>query len=145
MEALEKMLIERECERLVMQYCHYVDHDEGSKIADLFTADAECKLTQVAMKGQDKIRQIFQKREDNKGRKSRHVCTNLLIDVVSPEEAYGTVYIILYFHDGEPERERSTTDCLQKLGEYRDRFVKTAEGWRFASREMVANFWRPAE
>ena len=145
MEALEKMLIERECERLVTQYCHFVDQDEASKIADLFTADAECKLTQIAMTGQDNIRKAFQKREDNKGRKSRHVCTNLLIDVVSPTEAFGTVYIILYFQDGEPGRERSTTDCLQKLGEYRDRFVKTPAGWRFARREMVAHFWRPAD
>ena len=73
---------------------------------------------------------------------SRHVCTNFLIDVISESEAVGTVYMTLYFHDGEAGRELSPTDCLQKLGEYRDRFVKTEEGWRFAYREVVTNFIR---
>jgi hypothetical protein len=51
----------------------------------------------------------------------------------------------LYFHDDEPGRPTSPTDCLQKLGEYQDRFVKTDDGWRFAYREVVSNFWRTAE
>ena len=35
----ERHAIERECERLVAQYCHYVDHGEAAKIADLFSED----------------------------------------------------------------------------------------------------------
>lgn len=142
MELIEKLLIERECERLVNRYCHYVDHGEAAKIADLFIEDAICRLTRVTMNGREQIRQGFQRRQDNTGRMSRHVCSNLLIDVISPVEAVGTVYITLYYHDGEPGRETSPTDCLQKLGEYRDRFVKTDAGWRFARREMTAEFWR---
>ena len=142
MEDTEKMLIERECERLVTQYCHFVDHDEATRIADLFAEDGVCDLTQVSWTGRDRIRKGFQGRENNKKRMSRHVCNNLLIDVIRPTEAVGTVYITLFFHDGEPGRETSPTDCLQKLGEYKDRFVKTEEGWRFARREMTANFWR---
>ena len=98
------------------------------------------------MTGREQIRNGFQRRQDNKGRMSRHVCNNLLIDFISETEAVGSVYITLYFHDGEPGRESSSpTDCLQKLGEYRDRFVKTKDGWRFARREMVVNFLRSSE
>jgi hypothetical protein len=137
--------IERECERLMYQYCHFVDHDEASKIADLFTEDGIWKNVKATWTGRDEIRAGFQRREDNKGRMSRHVCTNALIDVISETEATGIVYMSLYFHDGEPGRPTSPTDCLQKLGEYQDRFVKTADGWRFARREVVSNFWRTAE
>ena len=138
----KKLEIERECERLIAQYCHYVDHGEASNIADLFTEDGVWTNVNVTMAGRDGIRNGFQKRQDNKGRMSRHVCTNALIDVINEHEANGTVYLSLYFHDGEPGRERSPTDCLQKLGEYRDSFVKTGEGWRFARREVVTHFWR---
>ena len=89
MEDTEKMLIERECERLVTQYCHFVDHDEATRIADLFAEDGVCDLTQVSWTGRDRIRKGFQGRENNKKRMSRHVCNNLLIDVISPTEAVG--------------------------------------------------------
>jgi len=138
----EKYEIERECERLIALYCHYVDHDEAARIADLFTEDGVWFNVNVTMTGRDEIRNGFQKRQDNKGRMSRHVCTNTLIDVVSDTEAFGVVYLSLYYHDAEPGRDISPTDCLQKLGEYQDHFIKTDEGWCFARREVVANFWR---
>ncbi len=144
MDIANKIEIERACERLIYEYCYLVDHDEAAKIADLFTEDGIWINVNVTMKGREGIRSGFQKRQDNKGRMSRHVCTNVLVDVISEQSARATVYMSLYFHDAEPGRERSPTDCLQKLGEYRDEFVKTGNGWRFARREVVSNFWRDA-
>ena len=142
MNFLKKLEIEHEIERLIAQYCHYVDHDEAVKIADLFTEDGVWRNVNVTMNGRDQIRSGFQKRQDNTGRKSRHVCNNNLIEIINEHEATATVYLSLYFHDGEPGRERSPTDCLQKLGEYQDRYVKTDAGWRFANREVVTHFWK---
>jgi hypothetical protein len=142
MELLKRIEIERECERLMVQYCHFVDHDEAAKIAGLFIEDGVWKSVDVTMEGRARILQGFQKRQDNKRRMSRHVCNNVLIDVISETEAVGVVYINLYFHDGEEGRPHSTTDCLQKLGEYRDQFVKTDQGWLFARREIFVNFYK---
>lgn len=145
MNAEQRLLIERDCERLITQYCHFVDHDDAAKIADLFTEDGRWWNVNASWDGQEAIRAGFQRRQDNKRRMSRHVCTNVLIDVISDSEARGVTYMSLYFHDGEPGRETSPTDCLQKLGEYRDEFVKTDNGWRFRRREVVSNFWRDAD
>ena len=145
MKFSKRHAIERECERLIMQYCHFVDHGEASRIADLFTEDGRWWNVNASWDGQQEIREGFQLRQNNKGRMSRHVCTNVLIDVLSETEATGVTYMSLYFHDGDPERETSPTDCLQKLGEYRDEFVKTDIGWRFRCREVVSNFWRATD
>ena len=145
MDIAQTIEIERECERLIAKYCHFVDHDEATRVAELFTENGVWKNVNVTMTGRDGIRSGFQKRQDNRGRMSRHVCTNALIDVISETEAKGTVYMSLYYHDGEAGRETSPTDCLQKLGEYRDQFIKTDEGWRFEYREVVSNFWRTNE
>lgn len=144
MELLEKIEIERECERLVTKYCHYVDHGEAAKIADLFTEDGVWQSAKTTMTGRDQVRKGFQRRQDNKGRMSRHVCNNLLIDVISATEATGTVYLTLYRHDGETERPFSPLEGPLKVGEYRDRFLKTKEGWRFARREILVNFGDPS-
>jgi ketosteroid isomerase-like protein len=145
MDIIEKMVIERECERLVTLYCHYVDHGEAAKIADLFTEDGTWKSPEITMAGRDQIRAGFQGRQDRKERMSRHVCNNLLVHIVNENEATGTVYITLYRHDGKEGRSFSPLNGPEMVGEYQDRYLKTKEGWRFASRKVFVDFLKIPE
>jgi hypothetical protein len=140
MESLDQLLIERECERLVTAYCHYVDHGEAEKIADLFSDDGIWRGPGVEMNGIEEVRKGFAARQANAGRMSRHVCNNLLINVVDEDNATGTVYLTLYRHDGDVQRRTSPLEGPELVGEYRDRFVRTAAGWRFAERDTMVSF-----
>jgi hypothetical protein len=142
MNPMDRMLIERECERLVTLYCHYVDHGEAAKIADLFTDDGVWRGPGIEMNGIEKVRKGFAARQANAARMSRHVCNNLLIDVVDEDNATGTVYLTLYRHDGEEGRHTSPLEGPVLVGEYRDRFLRTAAGWRFAERQIEVSFVR---
>lgn len=142
MEAIDRLSIERECERLVAAYCHYVDHGEAKRIADLFSVDGVWKGPEVTMEGREQLQQGFGQREANASRMSRHVCTNLLVDVIDEDHAEGTVYLTLYRHDGPEGRRLSPLEQPEMVGEYRDKFVRTAEGWRFAHREIEISFLR---
>ncbi|MCH8850460.1 MAG: nuclear transport factor 2 family protein [Chloroflexi bacterium] len=73
---------------------------------------------------------------------SRHVCNDFLLNIIDEDHAEGTVYLTLYRHDGEPGRRLSPLEGPQMVGEYRDRFVRTSEGWRFAHREIEISFLR---
>jgi hypothetical protein len=140
MDDLQRLLIERECERLVTRYCHHVDHGEAAKIADLFSEDGVWAAPGVRMGGRQQLLKGFGAREANTARMSRHVCNNLLLDVIDEDHAEGTVYLTLYRHEGEEERKISPLKGPALVGEYRDRFVRTANGWRFAERRIVVNF-----
>jgi hypothetical protein len=139
-DEIEKMLIERACERLVTEYCHFVDHGEAARIAGQFTDDGVWASAAVAYTGREAIERSFSRRQDNVKRMSRHVCNNLLIDVIDENNASGVVYLTLYRHDGEPGRPLSPSDVPNVIGEYRDTFVRTADGWRFKRREIHASF-----
>jgi len=140
MDDAERMLIERACARLVTQYCHLVDHGEASRIADLFTDDGVWASPENTMTGRAEIARGFSARERNQRRMSRHVCNNLLVDVESETAASGVVYLTLYRHDGEEGRATSPVGAPALVGEYRDAFEKTADGWRFKRREIVVSF-----
>lgn len=142
MDELEKMLIERACERLVTEYCHVIDHGEASRVANLFAADGVWVSFEQTMDGRDAIASGFGKRQANTGRISRHVCCNLLIDVIDADNAKGVVYLTLYRDDGDPKRTVSPSAVPTVVGEYRDQFVRTAEGWRFKRREVRTSFLR---
>lgn len=145
MDALERLTIERDCERLVTDYCHYVDHGEAARIADLFTDDGVWESPEVTMKGRQELLRGFGARQANPQRMSRHVCNNFRLNVIDTNLAEGVVYLTLYRHDGEEGRRTSALEGPVLVGEYRDRFVRTADGWRFAEREIEVSFLRGGE
>ena len=99
MDQNEKLLIERECERLVTAYCHYVDHGEAERIAELFSEDGVWTSAEATMDGREAIRKAMAVRQANVARMSRHVCNNFLLDIIDADHAEGTVY--LYFRNKE--------------------------------------------
>ncbi|MBV9542295.1 MAG: nuclear transport factor 2 family protein, partial [Alphaproteobacteria bacterium] len=123
----------------------FVDHGEAERVAELFEDDGVWASPENTMTGVAKIRAGFRQRQDNIARMSRHVCCNLLIDVVDADHASGTVYLTLYRHDGEPTRRTSPSAAPAIVGEYRDQFVRTSGGWRFARREIAVSFVAPQE
>lgn len=144
MDLTETLAIERECARLVTAYCHFVDHGEAARVADLFSEDGVWKSPEVTMQGREQLQQGFARRQANVERLSRHVCNNLLLDVIDRDHAEGTVYLTLYRHDGEKGRNISPLEQPELVGEYRDSFVRTEDGWRIANREIAVSFLRGA-
>jgi hypothetical protein len=94
------------------------------------------------MQGREQLRKGFGAREANTARMSRHVCNNLLLQVIDDDHAEGTVYLTLYRHDGEEGRRVSPLEGPVLVGEYRDHFVRTEEGWRFEERRIFTSFLR---
>lgn len=144
MDAIERMLIERACERLVVQFCHYVDHGEAQRIADLFSEDGVWSVPGIStLTGQAELRAGLGERQAKQSRVARHVCSNVLIDVLDEDTAEGVAYVANYRHDRGPEEndtDLAPVDHPLMIGEYRDRFVRTPEGWRIARREVVVAF-----
>lgn len=145
MDLSERLLVERECQRLVTLYCHYIDHGEAERVAELFSEDGRWVSPQVAMEGNGQIRKGFAQRQANRKRMSRHVCNNFHVDVKSPDRAEGCVYLTLYRYDGEAGRAVSPLEGPAMVGEYRDTFVRTDAGWRISNREIAVSFLREGE
>ena len=145
MDTAEQLSIERQCQRLVTEYCHLVDHGKAERIADLFSEDGVWTSPENTMNGKAEVRRGFAARQANAKRMSRHVCNNFLLNILDEDHAEGTVYLTLFRHDGEPGRRLSPLEQPQMVGEYRDRFVRTTDGWRFARREIEISFLRGAK
>jgi len=144
MENLDRMVVERSCERLIMEYSRLVDFGEAASVADLFTEDARWQGTDLLLDGREEIRAWFVKREGVARRVSRHVFTNVMIDVVSPTEATALSYMINFRHDRE-EGDDSLPVVMEEpkwLADVRDSFRLTEAGWRFSSRTVEPAFMR---
>ena len=75
----------------------------------------------------------------------RRKCEDLLIDVIDENNATGVVYLTLYRHDGEVGRRSAPSDVPEIVGEYRDQFVRTVDGWRFKRIKVTYQRVEPLE
>jgi uncharacterized protein (TIGR02246 family) len=142
---LIRLIDERACERLMYQYARFVDSGHASGIADLFTEDGTWTgANGHGMNGQAEIRAAFAGREALSRRQSRHVITNVLIDVQSPDEATGIAYLINYRHDSPGSQlERPAPARHPKfVGDYHLRFRREDGLWRIAALSFDLLFLR---
>lgn len=143
MDPLERLLAQRACEELIYEYARRVDLGDASAIADLFTIDAQWQ-GDILLDGQAQIRDWFTRRGEVQRRVSRHVCTNVSVNVLSPTEAESVCYMVNYRHD-RAEGDLSLpvpAEVPKYVGELRDRFLRASEGWRFARRQVDVTFLR---
>lgn len=123
MTADERRAIEADCARLVALYANLNDAARWEEVAALYVDEGlmtRPSAPDAPVVGRAAILAAFQARPP---RRTRHVCSNVVIDVLSPTEACGESAMVLFQPEGAP-----------LVGSFHDRFVLTAAGWRFAER-----------
>lgn len=125
----ERRAIEADCARLIARYANLNDAADWQGVADLYAEDGRMARPTAPddwTQGRATILAAFLARPT---RTTRHVCSNVVIDVISPTQAVGESAMLLFTGDGAP-----------KVGSFHDRFVLTAAGWRFAERRGSLTF-----
>jgi len=115
-------LIERACERLVLDFAYFSDHRDYESLGSLFTeSGVMIRPSGARLEGRNAIMAAYKATPAD--RITRHICTNIRITVDSADQARGTTYATVYSNSATP-----------KVGEFEDKFERTSEGWRIAIR-----------
>jgi hypothetical protein len=124
MTAEERRAIEWECAHLVARYANLNDAGDWPAVVALFAPDGRLARPTTPddfIEGRAAILAGFEARPP---RVTRHVCSNVVIDVESDTTARGESAMVLW----------TAADKAPIVGSFHDRFVLTDEGWRFAER-----------
>jgi hypothetical protein len=119
----ERRAIEHDCARLIALYANLNDEARWDEVAALYAEDGVMirpTAPDKPARGRAAILAAFKARPP---RVTRHICSNVVIDVESDALARGVSAMLLFTGASEP-----------LIGSFHDRFVRTAEGWRFAER-----------
>jgi uncharacterized protein (TIGR02246 family) len=144
-QEVERLLAERACERLMLRYARLVDSGRAAEMAELFTPDAEWIGDDGrGMRGQAEIRAAFTARQALTRRQSRHVITNVLVDIDGPETASGVAYLVNYRHDaqGTVAAKPAPADHPKFVGEYHLDFRRVGGQWYIARLRFDLAFLR---
>ena len=131
----QKKFIEWECRRLALRFTWLSDHQDWAGACRLLTDNAEfARPTDPGnpLVGRQAIQGAFEARPAE--RITRHICTNVLIEVTSDSTATGSLYALLYTGNVADRAEPIVADARQPVGEFNDEYVRIESGWRIAAR-----------
>lgn len=130
MDASERQAIEWECARLINLYALLNDEARWDEVAALYAPDGVMTRPTAPdqpIVGREAILAAFKARPP---RTTRHVCSNVVIDVETAMSARGRSAMLLFTNADKPPL----------VGGFEDRFILTDGGWRFAERRGTLTF-----
>ncbi len=135
-----------DCQRLAVDFARHVDHGDVESVVSLFTDDAVFERRGETLRGKHEIREAQLRR--SKSVVTRHLCTNIAVDMSGDDRATGVVSFILFRHDHAAARtdagKPAPLGVAETVGEYHDEYRRTGDGWRIARRVARAAFRRQA-
>jgi hypothetical protein len=134
----ETTAIEHACARVMLKSISTFDARDFQGFADLFAPDGifvRANQPNEPLTGRAAILAALNTRPAD--RLTRHLCTNVEVDVLDANRAVGRCYLYLFSAStAAPEQVGGRpADKTQRVGEYRDEYVRTAEGWKIARRD----------
>ena len=124
----DALLIERTCERLVIDSARFNDEREWAALAGLYAPDGVVvRPNGQRLEGRVAIEAAYA--AGSPDRVTRHLCTNLRVDVDGPDAAHGTTTVLIV-----SGTRSGDSDVTYRVGEFADRFERTQEGWKIAER-----------
>lgn len=134
--AAERIEIERACERIVYAYSRALDLGDMSAAADFFAENgsmARPMAPDAVIQGREVIRAALLTRP--KTLLTKHLATNVMIDVVSREEARGLSCLTMISTTPPADAAAPFVSAGPiYFGEFKDRFVLEAGEWKILER-----------
>lgn len=141
LDEASRRAIEWDCTKLINRYTLLNDAADWDAVADLYTQDGQMARPSAPdqpIVGRSAIVAAFKSRP---ARAARHVVSNIVVDVLSENEAIAQSVIVLYQgiaseHGGLPTRDPKSP----LVGTYTDRLRRTDDGWKFSERRGGLDF-----
>ncbi|HAF42260.1 MAG TPA: hypothetical protein DCG90_10925 [Sphingobium sp.] len=129
----QRRAIEQDCARLVARYANLNDAGRWTDVTALYAPDGRMARPTAPddwVEGREAILAAFLARP---ARTTRHICSNIVVDVLDEDHAKGESAMLLF-----------TGEAAPKVGSFHDYFVRTDGGWLFAERRGSLTF-QPGE
>lgn len=129
--------VEAACRRLVVLFAHHLDHRRFCEVAGLFADDGVWHRRGAVMQGPDQILAFLEQRAATLV--ERHVMSTTLVEQLTDTTCAATSYVTIFRADRTGDQLPTITGPAA-LGEFRDRFGLTGDGWRFTYRASEPAF-----
>jgi hypothetical protein len=137
---LRWLLIERDCEKVIVELTRSVDEGRFDDALKLFTEDAVFVRRGQPLTGKSAIAEAFAKRPQNQI--TRHFLANISVSVEDPNRASAVTSVFVFRHLGTetPPTMPAPISLPDTVEEYRDVLIRDDNVWCIKHRETKEFF-----
>lgn len=134
----ERLRSEQACARLCHDFAAAVDARQYDAFVALFAADGVFDRAGQASHGHAEIRRFLDARPAD--RVTRHVCTNIRIDLTGLDSGTGSCYALVFQAQSPDAAVQPLPTPVPMVVEYHDDYQCGPQGWRFRHRRVKIIF-----
>lgn len=141
MDQEQRRAAERDVERVIIGFFFHLDERRYAELAALFASDGVWNRQGETLRGPAMVLEAMHRRLA--GTVTRHVVTNLLVDVSDAGEADASFYMTVFRHDGDrPATGPTAIELPYAVASCRGKLALAPEGWRFKALAATPTFRR---
>jgi ketosteroid isomerase-like protein len=139
MEDFQRLLIESKCVRLMTEFSWRVDAKDYDGVLKLFTQDCIFGRTDLQYNGHIGLRKALDARSAD--RVTRHALSNIVIDVLDPDNARGKAYCVAFGHRGALSASgEAPLNGPDSIIVYTTEFARQPHGWLISNWHIGLSF-----
>lgn len=137
----DRATIQRDIEQMIFRFFLHLDEQEYDQLSALMASTGTWLRNNVLLKGPEGVREAMRTRPV--GFTTRHLITNIIVDIADDEHADVTYYMTVFVHQGDAKPTAAVKmDVPMHVSIFRQKVVRMAGGWRIAELSGTATFHR---
>jgi hypothetical protein len=126
-------------ERLIYRFFLHLDERRYADLCALMAPRGVWHRQGKALQGPDEVLDALKLRPA--GATTRHLITNVIVDITGAASAEATHYLAVFFHGADtPPSLPVRIELPRHISIFSEKFVRTADGWRVAEMSEIPTF-----
>jgi hypothetical protein len=133
--------IQRDIEQMIFRFFLHLDEQEYDQLSSLMAPTGTWLRNKILLKGPEDVREAMRSRPA--GFTTRHLITNVIVDVADSDHADVTYYMTVFVHSGDAKPTGAVKmDVPMHVSIFRQKVVRLPDGWRIAELSGTPTFHR---
>jgi hypothetical protein len=133
--------VQRDIEHMIFRFFLYLDEQEYDRLSSLMAPTGTWLRNNVLLRGPEAVREAMRSRPV--GFTTRHLITNIIVDVADSDHADVTFYMTVFVHSGDEKPTAAVKmDVPMHVSIFRQKVARTSGGWRIAELSGTPTFHR---
>jgi hypothetical protein len=126
-------------ERIIYRFFLFLDERCYEDLSTLMAPHGLWHRQGKALRGPGEVLEALKSRPA--GATTRHLITNVVVDVIDNTHAQVTHYLAVFFHGAqEPPSLPVPIELPRHISIFREEFIRTSDGWRVAQMSEIPTF-----
>ncbi len=140
-QSADRATIQRDIEQMIFRFFLHLDEQQYDEVSQMMAPAGTWLRNNVLLKGPEGVREAMRSRPA--GLTTRHLITNIVVDIADSDHAEVTYYMTVFVHAGDAKPTGPMKmDVPMHVSIFRQKVARVSGAWRIAELSGTPTFHR---